>query len=148
MPGEILADTNVIIAVYKGQPAILTRLSGASEIYVASVSVGELIFGALKSTNQARNLERIDDLIASSVVLPCDADTARCYAGIKHELKHKGRPIPDNDLWIAALAVQHDLLLLTFDKHFGEISQLAAELCKKNAQFSDRVAAHAFPVLS
>jgi tRNA(fMet)-specific endonuclease VapC len=96
---------------------------------VSSVSVGELIFGALKSTNQAQNLARIDEFVDSSVVLPCDADTARCYAGIKHELRNKGRPIPDNDLWIAALAMQHDLLLLTFDKHFGEISQLSAELC-------------------
>jgi tRNA(fMet)-specific endonuclease VapC len=80
MPGEILVDTNVIIGVFKGQPAILDRLRVATEIYVASVSVGELIFGALKSTNQARNLERIDELIANSVVLSCDTDTARCYA--------------------------------------------------------------------
>jgi tRNA(fMet)-specific endonuclease VapC len=52
-----------------------------------------------------------------------------CYAGIKHELKQKGRPIPDNDLWIAALAMQYDLLLLTLDNHFGEISRLAMEQC-------------------
>jgi tRNA(fMet)-specific endonuclease VapC len=129
MPGEVLLDTNVIIAVFKGEPAILTRLRAAAEIYLSSVSVGELIFGALKSANQARNLERVDELVASSVVLPCDTDTARCYAGIKHELKHKGRPIPDNDLWIAALAVQHDLLLLTLDQHFTEINQLMVEQC-------------------
>jgi len=129
MPGEILVDTTIVIAVFKGQSAIVNRLRAAAETYVSSVSVGELIFGALKSTNQARNLERIDELVTNSVVLPCDTDTARCYAGIKHELKQKARPIPDNDLWIAALALQYDLLLLTLDKHFGEINQLSVEHC-------------------
>jgi tRNA(fMet)-specific endonuclease VapC len=129
MPGEVLVDTNVVVAVFKAQPAILNRLQAAREIYLSAVSVGELIFGALKSTNQARNLGRIEELIANSVVLPCDTDTGRCYAGIKHELKQKGRPIPDNDLWIAALAVQHDLLLLTLDRHFSDIDQLSVELC-------------------
>jgi tRNA(fMet)-specific endonuclease VapC len=129
MPGEILVDTNVVIAVFKDEPAVLNRLRAAAEVYLSSVSVGELMFGALKSTNQARNLARIEELVNSSVVLPCDTDTARCYAGIKHELKQKGRPIPDNDLWIAALAVQYDLLLLTLDKHFAEIGQLSVALC-------------------
>lgn len=129
MRGEVLVDTNVVIAVFKGQAAILNRLATAKQFYVGSISVGELIYGALKSTNQVRNLQRLDEFVNSSVILTCDADTARCYAGIKHELRHKGRPIPDNDLWIAALAIQHDLLLLTFDKHFGEISQLSVELC-------------------
>jgi tRNA(fMet)-specific endonuclease VapC len=129
MPGEVLVDTNVIIAVFKSQPAILDRLKSAAEIYLSSVTVGELIFGALKSTNQASNLKRIDELIENAVVLACDTETARCYAGIKHELKQRGQPIPDNDLWIAALAVQHNLVLLTFDKHFGEISQLSVESC-------------------
>jgi tRNA(fMet)-specific endonuclease VapC len=129
MPGKILVDTNVIIAVFKGQATIVNRIAAAGEIYVASISVGELIFGALHSTNQIRNLERVEQFAASSVIVPCDNDTARCYAGIKHELWRKGRPIPDNDLWIAALALQHDLLLLTFDQHFGEISRIAVEVC-------------------
>jgi predicted nucleic acid-binding protein len=90
MPGEVLVDTNVIIAVFKSQPAILDRLKSAAEIYLSSVTVGELIFGALKSTNQASNLKRIDELIENAVVLACDTETARCYAGIKHELKQRG----------------------------------------------------------
>jgi predicted nucleic acid-binding protein len=53
MPGEILVDTNIVIAVFKRQTAVLDRIAAAAEIYVASISVGELIFGALKSTNQA-----------------------------------------------------------------------------------------------
>ena len=128
MPGEILVDANVIVAVFKAEQAILSRIQAAQEVYVSAVSVGELIYGALKSTNQAQNLKQIDDLINNLVVLPCDADTARAYAGIKHGLKQKGRPIPDNDLWIAALAVQHDLHLVTLDKHFGEIDQLSVDL--------------------
>jgi tRNA(fMet)-specific endonuclease VapC len=91
------------------------------------IAVGELIFGALKSTHQARNLQRIDEFVKNAVILPCDTDTSRSYAAIKHELKQSGQPIPDNDLWIAALAIQHDLLLLTHDQHFRNIAQLAVE---------------------
>jgi tRNA(fMet)-specific endonuclease VapC len=129
MAGELLVDTNAVIAVFKRQQQVLDRIAAAGEIYAASVSVGELIFGALKSTNQANNLERIEKFLATCVVLPCDTNTARCYGGIKHTLRRKGRPIPDNDLWIAALAVQHNLMLLTFDRHFAEVEQLEVELC-------------------
>ena len=129
MLGEVLVDTNVVIAVFKRQQTVLSRIGAANAIYVASVSIGELLFGALKSTNQASNLERIEEFVASSVVLPCDTNAARCYAGIKHTLRQKGRPIPDNDLWIAAVAMQHDLVLLTLDRHFEEIEQLTVELC-------------------
>jgi tRNA(fMet)-specific endonuclease VapC len=130
MPGELLIDTNIVIASFKGQQSILNRLAAATEIYVSTISVGELIYGALKSANQTGNLDRIQQWFATAVVLPCDTDTARCYSGIKHELQQKGRPIPDNDLWIAASAIQHNLLLLTCDRHFAEISQLRVEICR------------------
>lgn len=61
---------------------------------------------------------------ASANVLGCDLDTARHYGIIKQRLRRKGRPLPDNDIWIAAVARQHQLALATRDAHFGEIDEL------------------------
>lgn len=130
MLGELLLDTNVVIEVFKQRPAVLRRIGAVREIFLSSISVGELIFGATKSSNQAANLERIDELLTRCVVLSCNTNTARCYGGSKNSLRQKGRPIPDNDLWIAAIAMLHDLVLLTLDRHFAEIERLTLEICE------------------
>jgi tRNA(fMet)-specific endonuclease VapC len=66
--------------------------------------------------------------VFSSVVLACDLDTAREYGVIKNALREKGRLIPENDIWIAAIARQHDLTLVTRDEHFKEIKHLKVEM--------------------
>jgi tRNA(fMet)-specific endonuclease VapC len=71
-----------------------------------------------------RNLERIDEFVAASVVLGCDIETARRYGEIKNALRAKGRPIPENDIWIAAIALEHDLAVVTRDAHLNEIESL------------------------
>jgi len=60
-------------------------------------------------------------------VLACDTETAREYGQIKNSLRAKGKPIPENDIWIAAIAIQYDLTLVTRDGHFTEIEGLATE---------------------
>jgi tRNA(fMet)-specific endonuclease VapC len=60
-------------------------------------------------------------------VLGCDTATARQYGRIKNALRARGRPIPDNDIWIAAIALQHDLTLLSRDRHFGAVAGLVVE---------------------
>lgn len=67
------------------------------------------------------NLARIDEFAAHNVVLGCNAETARHYGEIGNTLRLKGRPLPENDIWIAAIALQHDLTLVTRDTHFNEI---------------------------
>jgi tRNA(fMet)-specific endonuclease VapC len=57
-------------------------------------------------------------------VLPCDLEIARHYGVIEKALRAKGRPIPANDVWIAALAQQHELIVVTCDAHFGEVEAL------------------------
>jgi len=65
-----------------------------------------------------------DLLIQRSIVLPVDLDTTFHYARVRHELRQKGRPIPENDLWIAALASQHSLRIVSHDLHFDEVAGL------------------------
>lgn len=75
----------------------------------------------------ASNLEHVAAFAAAIVILPADRETAEVYARIKQGLRSKGRPIPDNDLWIAATAIQHGVALLNRDAHFDEIDELASE---------------------
>jgi tRNA(fMet)-specific endonuclease VapC len=105
------------------------RIAAAPSIFLPAVVVGELCFGAQKSTQTALNLRKIDDLAARSHVLPCDIDTARIYGQVKNELRTLGRPSPDNDIWIAATAMQHQLPLLTRDAHFRHVAALTLETC-------------------
>ena len=89
--------------------------------------VDSFYFGVRKSGRIRQNLKRIDELAFSSAVLACDLGTAREYGKIKGTLQEKGRPIPENDIWIAAIARQHDLTLVTRDEHFKEVKHLKIE---------------------
>ena len=79
------------------------------------------------TTRSKENLARIEDLASSSVILGCDTETARIYGEVKNALRIKGHPIPENDIWIAAIAVQHNLTLISRDAHFSEIEGLKLE---------------------
>ncbi len=124
MNGRYLLDTNILIAILADEPLVSRSLMQAEQVYLPSIAIGELWFGAMKSGQTERNMQRIGQLVAGNVVLPCDTDTARQYGEIKHGLRLKGRPIPENDIWIAALAKQYDLTLVTRDEHFREIAYL------------------------
>lgn len=91
-----------------------------------AVVIGELQYGAHKSAHVEANLDRVRDFVGSVAVLAIDSDTAGVYGRIKAALRAKGRPIPDNDLWIAAIAIQHQLTLATRDAHFEYVDDLAA----------------------
>lgn len=125
MNGRYLLDTNILIAYFAGEERIGESLDTAEEVFLPSVAVGELYYGARKSGRPNENLLRIDDLVLTNVVLVCDIETARRYGEIKNALRVKGQPLPENDIWIAALALQHDLTLVTRDGHFAQIEDLA-----------------------
>lgn len=128
MNGRFLLDTNIIIALFARESSVQERLERAEEVFVPSVVLGELYFGARKSTRVEENLARVDNFAASSAVLVCNTETARRYGAIKSKLREMGRPIPENDLWIAAIAQQHDLILVTRDAHFNEVERLKIEV--------------------
>jgi tRNA(fMet)-specific endonuclease VapC len=125
MNGRYLLDTNVVIALLAGQGAVRENLANASEVFVPSIVIGELCFGARKSARGAENLARIEEFAAANVVLACDTQTARRNGEVKNALRLQGRPLPENDIWIAAVALQHNLILITGDRHFAGIDGLS-----------------------
>jgi tRNA(fMet)-specific endonuclease VapC len=127
MPETYLLDTNAAIAVLNQDASIDPFLDEQNDIYLSSITVGELYFGAENSGRVAENLQRIDEFESQRTVLVCDALTARYYARLRQQLKLKGRPIPENDKWIAAIALQHRLALLTRDAHFNEVDGLTVQ---------------------
>ncbi len=127
MNGRHLLDTNIVIACFAGEKIVLDRLAQAPEVFVPSIVLGELYYGARKSARVVENVSRVDEFARANTILPCDAVTAKAYAEIKNALRAKGRPIPENDLWIASIAKQHDLILISRDSHFGEITGLFLE---------------------
>ena len=127
MSGRFLLDTNAVISVFASDAALQARLSGAAEVFISSVVLGELYYGARKSSRVTENLLKINELAVRSAVLGCDGTTAQSYGEIKNGLRAKGRPIPENDIWIAAIARQYDLAVVTRDAHFGEIENLTTE---------------------
>ncbi|MBE7471528.1 MAG: VapC toxin family PIN domain ribonuclease [Anaerolineae bacterium] len=127
MSGRILLDTNIVIALFAGETAIQKRFAQAAAVFLPSIVLGELYFGAQKSGNVEANLMRIEEFAISSSVLTCDSETAKFYGAIKSALLAKGRPIPENDIWIAAIAQQHRLTLATRDAHFTQIEALNIE---------------------
>lgn len=124
MSGRFLLDTNIIIALFAGEATIKDNLSNADEVFIPAIAIGELCFGAQKSEKAKENLARVDEFAASSVVLGCDTETARRYGDLKNKLRTKGRPMPENDIWIAAIVAQYDLALVTRDAHFAEVDNL------------------------
>lgn len=121
---EIALDSSVAVAV-------LNRGSKAGEWATAydghclSVTVvGELLYGALNSRRSHENLARVDTLLRSCRILDIDQPASRAYAEIRLRLKKSGRPIPENDVWIAAVSLRHGLPLLTHDAHFSEVEGL------------------------
>jgi tRNA(fMet)-specific endonuclease VapC len=128
MNGKYLLDTNIVIAIFAGDRAVLDPLAQSNDIFLPTIVLGELYYGARKSTHVDANISRIDELAASSALLGCDIDTSRHYGTIKNDLRAKGRPIPENDIWIAAVAQQHGLTLVSRDKHFNEVDGLSLQV--------------------
>jgi len=124
MSGRFLLDTNIIIALFANEATIKSNLEQAHEVFLPSIVVGELCYGARKSGRVEANLARVNELVGSSTILVCDAETAQQYGEVKNNLRLKGRPLPENDVWIAALSLQHDLVLVTRDAHFKEVENL------------------------
>ena len=121
MNGRFLLDTNIVIAIFSKDNLVIEPLKMAEEVFVPTIVLGELYYGAQKSIRVEGNLRRINEFAESCSILLCDIGTSRRYGEIKNLLRAKGRPIPENDIWIAAIAKQHELTLVSRDDHFKEI---------------------------
>ncbi len=127
MNGSYLVDTNIVVAYIRSEPAVVQRIDGIGSVFVPSIVLGELYFGAQKSMHVAANVAEVEQFAMKNIVLPCDTLTAAEYGNIKNVLRVTGFPIPDNDIWIAATARQHGLILVTRDAHFQHAPNLSVE---------------------
>jgi tRNA(fMet)-specific endonuclease VapC len=125
--GDYAVDTSVLILELRGDAAIHGRLVGAERLYIPSVVLGELYMGALSSANPTAAVAQVDALAAGTTILGTDATTARVYGQAKQQLRSQGQMIPDNDLWIAASAIQYNLVLAARDTHFNRVAGLLIE---------------------
>src|SRR5437016_11145650 len=111
MNGPYLLDTNIAIAIIENDHSVTSKIHPDLLHFLPCIAVGELFYGAFKSGRIRHNLERIRSLINIIQVLPCDLGTSELYGEIATRLRKKGRPIPANDIWIAAIAQQSKLTL-------------------------------------
>jgi predicted nucleic acid-binding protein len=117
----MILDTNAISALLDGDTALQAVLTVAERHHLPVIAMGEYRYG-LKSSKHRLALENLlNRLEAESLVVPLNSATARLYADIRHELKTAGHPIPENDIWIAALARQHRLPIVSRDEHFDAV---------------------------
>ena len=120
----MILDTNALSAAAEGNPGIMAILARAHRLALPVIVIGEYRFGIAQSRHRARYGRWLDGLIADCEVLGVGEQTAHHYAAIGVELRQAGKPIPANDLWIAALCREHDLPLLSRDRHFDAVSPI------------------------
>jgi predicted nucleic acid-binding protein len=125
---RVAIDTNAYAGFKRGEPEITEILAAADVIGVSAVVLGELLGGFAAGNRAEQNRRELDAFLASSRVrtLLIDRETARWYARVYAALRAAGRPIPTNDLWIAACSLQNGLALVTCDRHFEQIDGLIA----------------------
>jgi len=125
MVGEGIAlDSNIAIEIIRGNKEVIDKVGNYAKAYLPVTVCGELLFGAANSANSKRNLPLYQDFIDQFIILPTQEETATIYANARLKLKKKGKPIPENDIWIASICLENNLPLFTFDKHFQNLDQL------------------------
>ena len=120
----MILDTNGLSAMADGDPDVAPILRQAAEIALPVIALGEYRYGIRQSRYRARYERWLNEVLAACRVLSVDESTTAVYAEIRGELKRAGHPIPGNDVWIAALARQHSLPVLSRDRHFDRVTGL------------------------
>ena len=121
---KCLLDTSIVIHSFRKENQISAKLDTIKEIYVPVIVAGELYYGAYKSADPVKHLNRTKAFLENCILLPTDVETAEIYGIIKTNLSKKGNPIPENDIWIGALSIQYELPLFTTDAHFHSIDNI------------------------
>ena len=124
---RICLDSSAYSAFKRGHPEAMEVLRSAGEIVLPSIMLGELLAGFRGGSRDRANRRELEAFLLSPRVrvTPVDADTAQRYAEIFAYLRERGSPIPTNDIWIAACAMQWGLRLLTTDSHFDRLPQVS-----------------------
>ena len=120
---NILLDTNAYAAFKRGAPDAVEIIRHVPLIGISSIVLGELLGGFAAGTRETANRQELEQFLDSDRVrlLFVDDGTAELYATVYQSLKRKGHPIPTNDMWIAATALQHGLAVFSYDSHFQAV---------------------------
>jgi tRNA(fMet)-specific endonuclease VapC len=123
---KVLLDTSAYIRLLKGSPDLVDSIMGAETVLMSPIVLGELMFGFRKGTRVQVNMKDLEEFLTQDTVhrITLGETTADRYSRISVQLKRQGTPIPTNDIWIAAQAMEHGADLLTFDRHFEMIHGL------------------------
>lgn len=120
----MILDTNAVSALLVGDAALGDVLAADERHHLPVIVIGEYRYGVLGSRHRDHLQILLETLIRESMVLPVDEMTADAYAEVRDELRRKGRPIPENDIWIAALARQYRQPVVSRDDHFDQVADL------------------------
>jgi tRNA(fMet)-specific endonuclease VapC len=123
---RVALDTNRLSDLFRGDATLAETLGHCDEVWIPLIVLAEMKAGFHAGTQRSQNEAILRQFLGKptvDVLLPA-RETAEHYARLYVQLKRAGTPVPDNDLWIAALALEHDLILITRDRHFEFIPQL------------------------
>ncbi|MCP4629467.1 MAG: type II toxin-antitoxin system VapC family toxin [bacterium] len=123
---NLLIDTNIYTHAFNGKTEVIHVLQRAQKILICAITIGELLSGFKAGSKKNINRAELEEFLDSPRVqlIEIDEDTAEFYSEIQTALKKKGKPIPTNDIWIAATALQYGLKLYTKDQHFKAVPGL------------------------
>ena len=126
MEVKILLDTSAYSGFRTGVPAVVKKIHDSDLVLVSPVVLGELMYGFRNGSKFTRNTELLGRFLENDAVevIPIGEVTADRYSRIVLQLRKEGKPVPSNDIWIAAQAMEHGADLLTSDRHFEKISGL------------------------
>jgi tRNA(fMet)-specific endonuclease VapC len=127
MPSRVIFDTNAYSHLFRGNTDCAEVLQLSPRIGIPVVVMAELLTGFERGNRYAPNVARLEQFLALprvELILP-DQETAFAYSRINAQLEKLGQPIPTNDIWITALTMQHNDVLLTFDAHFSRVNGLS-----------------------
>ncbi len=120
--GEFFLDTSAVIEILRNKPSIRRLFQPEDRFFVSAIVLGELYYGAYRSDNPAKEIEKINQFIQRCTVIPISEEIAKYYGWLKNLLK--STPIPENDLWIASTALVYDLTLVSNDRHFLRVPNI------------------------
>jgi len=130
LSNRVLLDTSAYSALRRGNPEMLRLVQRADRIVFTPIVIGELLAGFRKGHQTERNMTELSRMLESSRVMTVEISrtTAECYAQIFDGLRRIGKPIPENDIWISASAMEHGLPIVTADRHFEYVTQVRTQL--------------------
>jgi tRNA(fMet)-specific endonuclease VapC len=115
MNGNYLLDSNAIIDFFRGKNSFLVDLIQNQSVFVFVIVIGELFYGAENAVQINKHLSQINEFVSKITIVEVNFETSKIYGKIRANLKKQGTPIPENDIWIAAIAVQNNYTLVTND---------------------------------